>query len=216
MPQNHVLIIVWFPINAVHEQNEKASDICTGSYEHTDSCKIVATPDKPCINLLHSQNSVNDIDLWPASEGVILILLDFFRCIRRYPFYILIPNCYDYLYINEKWLAAYRLQSCPVSLDYMFMMKLGQCWRHGLFKFHRVSLFLSLFLSFFLSFFLSLFLQIQHRMHWVLIFCLDKSQQNIENKASAAGLFILYITLINRKWCMYPDRTGVYLQWSPS
>ncbi len=39
---------------------------------------------------------------------------------------------------------------------------LGQCWRHGLFKFHRVSLFLCLFVS---------FLRHQHRMHWVLIFC---------------------------------------------
>ncbi len=35
--------------------------------------------------------------------------------------------------------------------------QLGQCRRHGLFKFHRVSLFLSLSLSFFLYLFIYLF-----------------------------------------------------------
>ncbi len=36
-----------------------------------------------------------------------------------------------------------------------FSRELGQCWRHGLFKFHQVSLFLSLFLYFFICFFIS-------------------------------------------------------------
>ncbi len=47
----------------MHEQNEKALTFVLGHMNTLTAVKIVATPDKPYINLLHSQNSVNDIDL---------------------------------------------------------------------------------------------------------------------------------------------------------
>ena len=75
--------------------------------------------------------------------------------------------------------------------------KLGQCWRHGLFKFYRVSMFL----SFFVSFFVSLFLYSDPTQNALSIDFLFRPVTTFLNFNLLAISFYLSLCVHNRKWC---------------